>query len=100
MMSLGRIFLAMRLCITGPIDAHSLCFSWDSAGKDEDPGSVIPMASAALAIVFAVYIFALVIIMIGNRDDWTYAPTGARAGTRVSNGVITFLFGLGRLTIL
>lgn len=42
--------------MTPPTAAHSSCFSWDSAGKDEEPGMVIPMASAALAMVLAVYI--------------------------------------------
>lgn len=42
--------------MTGPTEAHSSCFSFDSAGKEEEPGRVIPSASAALAIVLAVYI--------------------------------------------
>ena len=42
--------------MAGPTDAHSSCFSKDSAGNDEDPGNVMPRASAALAIVLAVYI--------------------------------------------
>jgi hypothetical protein len=50
------MFFSRRLRMTPPIDAHSSCFSLDSAGNDEEPGIVIPMASAALAIVFAVYI--------------------------------------------
>jgi hypothetical protein len=57
MMSRGRMFFASRLYMAGPIEAHSACFSSDSAGNDEEPGSVMPKASAALAIVFAVYIF-------------------------------------------
>ena len=56
MISRGSMFFSRRLYITFPIEAHSLCFSKDSAGKDDDPGIVIPSASAALAIVFAVYI--------------------------------------------
>lgn len=40
-----------------PMLSHSSSLSFTSAGKDEDPGSVIPRASAALAIVFAVYIW-------------------------------------------
>jgi hypothetical protein len=43
--------------MTSPIESHSACFSGYSAGKEEDPGRVIPMASAAEAIVLAVYIF-------------------------------------------
>ena len=42
--------------MAGPTDAHSSSFSKDSAGNDEDPGKVMPSASAALAIVLAVYI--------------------------------------------
>lgn len=55
-MSRGRMFFSRRFRMTGPIESHSLCFSMDSAGKDDDPGNVIPKASAALAMVFAVYI--------------------------------------------
>lgn len=56
MMSRGRMFFSSRFRMTGPVDWHSCTFSCDSAGYDEDPGSVMPSASAALAIVFAVYI--------------------------------------------
>ena len=42
--------------MAGPMAVHSSCFSFDSAGKEEEPGRVIPSASAALAMVFAVYI--------------------------------------------
>ena len=56
MISLGRIFFSRRLRIAGPTASHSACFSAYSAGKDDDPVSVIPSASAALAMVFAVYI--------------------------------------------
>ena len=45
-----------KWCMTGPTDAHSSCFSKDSTGNDEDPGKAMPRASAALAIVLAVYI--------------------------------------------
>src|ERR1700761_906 len=55
--SRGSIFCARRPCITAPTDAHSSCFSFDSAGKEDEPGRVIPKASAALAIVLAVYIW-------------------------------------------
>jgi hypothetical protein len=58
MISRGRMFCDNRLCITGPIEAHSSRFSCDSAGKEEEPGSDIPKASVALAIVLAVYICA------------------------------------------
>jgi hypothetical protein len=40
-----------------PTESHSSCFSGHSAGYDDEPGNVIPSASAALAIVFAVYIW-------------------------------------------
>lgn len=42
--------------MTGPTEAHSSCFSCDSAGKEDEPGRVMPRASAALAMVLAVYI--------------------------------------------
>ena len=42
--------------MTGPMESHSWCFSLDSAGKEDEPGNVMPKASAALAMVFAVYI--------------------------------------------
>ena len=42
--------------MTEPTDAHSSIFSGYSAGKDEEPGKVMPSASAHDAIVFAVYI--------------------------------------------
>lgn len=56
MISRGRMFVSRRLYMTGPIEAHSSCFSCDSAGNEEEPGRVIPSASMALAIVLAVYI--------------------------------------------
>lgn len=56
MMSRGRMFFWRRLYMAGPTAAHSSCFSLDSAGKEEEPGRVMPRASAALAMVFAVYI--------------------------------------------
>ena len=55
-MSRGRIFFSRRLRSAGPTDLHSSNFSSDSAGKDDDPGRVIPRTSAAEAMVFAVYI--------------------------------------------
>jgi len=56
MISRGRMFFSRRPYITGPTAAHSSCFSFDSAGKEDDPGKVMPSASIALAIVLAVYI--------------------------------------------
>lgn len=58
MMSRGRIFFSSRLRMTGPTLVTSLIFSGDSAGYEDDPGSVMPRTSAALAMVFAVYICA------------------------------------------
>ena len=55
-MSRGRIFRSSNWYMAAPTALHSSNFSGDSAGKEEDPGSVIPKDSAALAIVFAVYI--------------------------------------------
>jgi hypothetical protein len=43
--------------MTGPIESHSAFFSGYSAGKEDEPGSVMPKASVADAIVFAVYIY-------------------------------------------
>jgi hypothetical protein len=56
MMSRGHMFRSSNTRIVSPIVVHSSSFSCDSAGKDDEPGRVIPSASAALAIVFAVYI--------------------------------------------
>jgi hypothetical protein len=57
MISLGRMFFSKRLWMVAPTESHSASFSGLSAGKEDEPGNVIPRASAALAIVFAVYIF-------------------------------------------
>lgn len=56
MISRGKIFFSIRFRIATPTVLHSSIFSADSAGKDDDPGNVMPRASAALAMVFAVYI--------------------------------------------
>ena len=58
----GKIFFSIRFRIATPASLHSSIFSADSAGKDDDPGNVIPSASAALAMVFAVYIFGVLSI--------------------------------------
>lgn len=50
------MFFSRRFRMAAPIEAHSCSFSGWSAGNEEEPVSVIPIASAALAIVFAVYI--------------------------------------------
>ena len=57
--SRGRMFLSTRFLKAGPTESHSSHFSLYSAGNEESPGSVIPSASAALAIVFAVYIWKI-----------------------------------------
>jgi hypothetical protein len=57
MMSCGRMFFSRRLRMTSPTEVHSEIFSSDWAGKDEEPGIVMPKASAALAMVLAVYIY-------------------------------------------
>jgi hypothetical protein len=57
MMSLGQMFFSKRLYKVAPTESHSANFSGLSAGNEDEPGSVIPRASAALAIVLAVYIF-------------------------------------------
>ena len=41
--------------MVGPTDAHSCAFSGYSAGYEDEPGRVMPRASAQEAIVFAVY---------------------------------------------
>lgn len=55
-MSRGSMFFEIRLYITGPTEAHSSSFSCDWAGNEDEPGSDMPIASAALAMVLAVYI--------------------------------------------
>ena len=57
MMSRGRMFFSRRFHIAAPTDSHSFTFSADSAGNEDDPVRVMPNASAALAMVFAVYIY-------------------------------------------
>ena len=42
--------------MAAPTESHSASLSGYSAGKDEDPGRVIPRASAEEAMVLAVYI--------------------------------------------
>lgn len=54
--SRGKIFCSSSLRIALPTESHSFNLSCSSAGNDDDPGRVIPIASAALAIVLAVYI--------------------------------------------
>ena len=88
--------------MTGPTDAHSSCFSKDSAGKDEDPGKVMPRASAALAIVLAVYIYVPVDegFWAGGSKHSTYTTTCPRTGTGMPYCIISFTFGLRSFSIL
>ena len=58
-MSRGSMFFSTRFLKAGPTESHSSNFSLYSAGNEESPGSVIPSASAALAMVFAVYIWEI-----------------------------------------
>lgn len=43
--------------MTLPMLSASACFSGYSAGKEDEPGRVMPSASAADAMVLAVYIY-------------------------------------------
>ena len=54
-MSDGRISSFKRVFMAPPAARHSSCFAFDSAGLEEEPGSVMPITSMAVAIVFAVY---------------------------------------------
>jgi hypothetical protein len=57
MISLGFRFSSKRFRIAAPTESHSASLSGYSAGKEEDPGRVIPNASADEAMVLAVYIY-------------------------------------------
>ena len=52
-MSLGRMSFSRSRMTAPPAAAHSAFFSSLSAGLLDDPGRLIPMASMALAMVFA-----------------------------------------------
>jgi hypothetical protein len=54
---LGTISFSNKFLMTPPMESHSAVFSGYSAGNEDEPGRVMPKASAALAIVFAVYIW-------------------------------------------
>ena len=54
-MSRGLMFRSMHILIASAAFAHSRIFAGDSAGVLEDPGRDRPIASTAVAIVFAVY---------------------------------------------
>jgi len=102
MISRGRIFFSMRARMTFPVEAHSSRFSLDSAGNEDEPGIVMPNASAALAIVLAVYIFRRRIYELCHAREkfCTYAPASTRTRTGVSDGVIALLFSLCRLPVI
>lgn len=91
--SLGRIFFSRRFRMTGPIELHSSFFSGDSAGNDDEPGNDIPMASIALAIVFAVYILVKEKYELScKRTDvsGTHSSTCTRSRTCVSYSIVPF----------
>ena len=72
--SRGRMFFSTRFLKTGPTESHSSSFSLYSAGKEASPGRVIPSASAALAIVFAVYIWRTEVTGAKARDYHANVP--------------------------
>ena len=80
MISPGQMFFSKRLYKVVPTESHSANFSGLSAGNEDEPGSVIPRASAALAIVFAVYIFLFYKLVEFAEADTAYPST--RAWTR------------------
>lgn len=89
--------------MTGPTLAHSLIFSGDSAGYEDDPGRVMPRASAALAMVFAVYIYAGAPVSgrrLNRGPRQTYASAGTRSRTRMADGLVPLLLGCFRSTVL
>ena len=101
MMSRGRIFFSKRLRMTEPTLAHSCIFSGDSAGYEDDPGRVMPKTSAALAIVFAVYIYAEAPVSSQDRRRRrTYPSAGTGTGARMAHGLVPLLLGCFRSTVL
>ncbi len=52
--SRGRIFFSMQILIASAAFSHSLILAGDSAGVDEEPGRVRPIASMAVDMVLAV----------------------------------------------
>ena len=55
MISFGLISFSNNNLIAAPASSHSFCFSTLKAGLEEEKGRLIPKASMAAAIVFAVY---------------------------------------------
>lgn len=87
--------------MTGPTLSHSLIFSGDSAGYEDDPGSVMPKTSAALAMVFAVYICAEAPVSGWDRGRHrTYTSAGTGTGARMAHGLVPLLLGCFRATVL
>lgn len=86
--------------MAAPTFLHSSTFSGDSAGNDDEPGNVIPKASIALAIVFAVYIYAAVSTETHNPSMNTYTTACTWSGACISNRGVTELFGFRGLTVL
>ena len=79
----GSIFFSSKWCMTGPMDVHSLCFYKDSTGNDEEPGKAMPRASAALAIVFAIYILCFCAwegFVWADQDIWLTFLQALRPG--------------------
>lgn len=56
MMSRGRMFFSSMVSIAGPTRSHSSCFSLYAVGVEDEPGRVMPIASAAEAIVLRVVV--------------------------------------------
>ena len=57
MISRGLRSSSSKFFIVAPMLSASACFSGYSAGKEDEPGRVMPRASAADAMVLAVYIW-------------------------------------------
>jgi hypothetical protein len=113
MISRGVKLRLSRLSSAGPMASHSWSFSGEVAGKELEPGRVIPRTSAAEDIVFAVYIYATELERIfippgpgsqrsgiTKKENNTYPTTGPGARTGVSNSIITLFFSLFRPAIL
>jgi len=58
-MSRGLMLRSMQILIASAALAHSRIFAGDSAGVLEEPGRESPIASTAVAMVFAVYNMAV-----------------------------------------
>ena len=92
MISLGLISFSIKLRIAFPAFIHSTAFSLLKAGLEELKGKLIPNASIAEAIVFAVYIppqapapgHALLTIPLkssGEIASFIFLPNASKAET-------------------